>query len=201
MTKKEELMKVFDDVKDIVRNFQTEVEKIRNNSDYSQSYKDRKISELREEWARPKITELHNKALALIASAESALEKKWTAGAVGRLSDAGYQTGLANILQMLKLDAIPAAGLPAILEVYKDDLNAVNAIRAIVEGYEEHRKKEYLPLIPHDPRTATGAVLKQVKVEIDSLINMEQLNAYNFAMGFGLRKKYIYDSLNDDLSA
>lgn len=201
MTKKEQLMQIFADMKEIVTNFQTEVQKIRNNSNYSTAYKDKKIADLRDEWAAPRVNELRNKAVELIVAAKRDLETKWTAGTAGKLSDAGYQTGLANVLQMLRLNAIPAAGLPAVIEVYKDDANAINAIRAIVDGYEEHRKKEFLPLIPHDPRTATGKILDQVVVEIDTMLNMNQLYSDNFAMGFGLRKKYIYDALNDDLSA
>lgn len=198
MTKKEQLMQIFTDMKDIVNNFQTEVKKIRDNPNYSTAYKDKKVTDLRDEWAAPRVMELRNRAIELIAAAKRDLETKWTAG---KLSDAGYQTGLANVLQMLRLNAIPAAGLPAVIEVYKDDANAINAIRAIVDGYEEHRKKEFLPLIPHDPRTATGKILDQVVVEIDTMLNMNQLYSDNFAMGFGLRKKYIYEALNDDLSA
>lgn len=201
MTKKEQLMQIFTDMKDIVNNFQTEVKKIRNNPNYSTAYKDQKVTDLRDEWAAPRVMELRNRAIELIAAAKRDLETKWTAGTAGKLSDAGYQTGLANVLQMLRLNAIPAAGLPAVIEVYKDDANAINAIRAIVDGYEEHRKKEFLPLIPHDPRTATGKILDQVVVEIDTMLNMNQLYSDNFAMGFGLRKKYIYEALNDDLSA
>ena len=201
MTRKEELMQIFEDMKEIVTNFQTEIQKIRNNSNYSTAYKEKKINELRDDWAAPKVQELRNRAIDLITSAQTALEQKWTAGTAGRLDDAGYQTGLANVLQMLNLNAIPAAGLPAVIEVYKDDANALNAIRAIVDGYEEHRKMEYLKLIPHDPRTATKQILDQVIREIDTMLNMNQLYTHNFAMGFGLRKKYIYDSLNDDLSA
>ena len=201
MTRKEELMKVFEDMKDIINVYQQEVEKIRNNSDYSESFKESKIADLRESWGRPRVKEYHDKAIQIIADAQTALETKWTAGTAGKLTDAGYQTGLANVLQMLQMNAIPAVGFADLVEVYKDDMNALNAFRAVVDLYEDHRKKEYLSLIPHDPREATHQLLNQARNEIDTMISMEQLNSHNFAMGFGLRKRFIYDTLNDDLSA
>lgn len=200
MTKKEELLKVFQDVKDVVNVFQQEVEKIKNNSILSESGRDQKIKELQDEWLKPRIQEYHDQAVKVIESARAAAEKSWTDGGAGKLTDAGYQTGLANVLQMLSLKAIPAAGFSDVIEVYKDDLNALNAIRAIVDGYEEHLKVQYLPSIPHDTRVNSRKAWKQLIPEIDSMINMELLNSHNAGMGFEVRKKYLFDELGDDLT-
>ncbi len=78
MTKKEQLMQIFTDMKDIVTNFQTEVQKIRNNPNYSTAYKDKKVAELRDEWAAPRVNELRTKAVELIMAAKRDLETKAT---------------------------------------------------------------------------------------------------------------------------
>ena len=199
-TRKEQLENCFLNMRTVVDMFQEAVEKIRTNSDYSESYKESQITGIQEDFSGI-VQTIHDNAINVIHTADRELHEKWTAGSAGRLTDQAYQAGLSNTITMLNMGTIDAGSFPAVMEMYKDDINAVNTIRAIVRKYDDDSRKEFMKHIPGNPRKRTEQALKQLEYEVDNMINQNQMNGHNFSSRFPLVRHYYMQTLNDDLSA
>ena len=105
MSKKTDLIKLFSEFKDRYNTVQAKVAEIQKSEAYTSTGKEQTIKKLMEEF-KPTMQLYHDKAIEAIDSGVAALQAKWRANSSGRLSDAGYQLGLGNVLKMLEAGAI-----------------------------------------------------------------------------------------------
>ena len=132
----------------------------------------------------------------LINGAIEDLQKKWKANSTGRLSDTGYQVGLANTISMIEKGVITdSEDFKNIIEVYKDDYNALATIRTLINS----ERVDLLTLIPKDNREYIKKSLNDLKNNIDNYISQYQIqNDMNLV--FNGMINFIENRLRDDLS-
>ena len=200
MGKKQELMAVFEQMKELISSFQDEADRIRTNTGLTEEARDRRIRELTENNTSA-VQALHEKAVKILEDAQTALQDKWKAGSADRLTDAAYQAGITNALKMIEVGAVDVVGFPDLIGVYAEDANVLRAIRLIIEKtYPENLRRSFLELIPVDTRARTLEKLEQVRRDINDYLNVSALNSHNFGVRWALSSKYVYDGLKDDLS-
>ena len=199
MGRKTDLFSNFEIMKEHIQGYQKEVDRIRNSDLMTEKAQDEKIGELNSKY-EPVIEHLRDDSLSILEAARQSFTKDFKAGTIDRLTDQGYQAGLANVLKMLELKAVDAADFPQIVEAYKYDRAALQAIRAIVQGYDEDRRKEFELQIPGEGRKETERLLDMAAADITEWISLKSLQAgTRNNMQHALNTKYIYEQLNEDL--
>lgn len=200
MGAKQDLLRVYDQMKILVDGFQNRVRDIRSDTDLTETGKENAIRELIRS-KESQIDALHSEAREIVGNALVSIRAAWKAGSVGRLKDGAYQAGLSNALKMVEVRAVDIMSFPELIEVYQDDVNALAAFRNIISSsYPEDMRREYMKLIPGDTRRNTEQTLEQIRSDIDAYISRNALQAHNIGMAFAISRKYMYDILNDDLT-
>ncbi len=157
---------------------QAEVIKINENADYTPEGRNKALAELLEKY-KPLVVAHHDKATDIIDKGLEALAEKWKKNSTGKLTDAGYQAGLANVIKMLELGAIREKDdLQNIVDTYKEDFSAMAVIKKVLKksGLEELRNCAVM--IPDDNRERNKKLLNQLKENVDRYINLEMLKRY-----------------------
>ncbi|WP_415338257.1 hypothetical protein, partial [Clostridium perfringens] len=139
---------------------------------------------------------IHDNAMNLINGAIEDLQNKWKANSTGRLSDTRYQVGLANTISMIEKGVITdSEDFKNIIEVYKDDYNALATIRTLIDS----DKVDLLTLIPKDNREYIKKSLNNLKNNIDNYISQYQIES-DMSLIFNGMIDFIENRLRDDLS-
>ena len=195
MSKKSQLLSLIKSYKDSQNNVYESILEINKNSELTPQGKEKRINELVEQFT-PKVINIHDNAMNLINGAIEDLQKKWKANSTGRLSDTGYQVGLANTISMIEKGVITdSEDFKNIIEVYKDDYNALATIRTLINS----DKVDLLILIPKDNREYIKKTLNDLKNIIDIYIRQFKIqNDMNLV--FNGMIIFILSCLSDDLS-
>ena len=210
MSKKANLIKLFGEFKDRYNSLQAKLNEIRQSSAYTDIGKEQAINKLMEEF-KPTVQLYHDKALEHIDGGLAALQEKWKANSAGRLSDAGYQLGLANVLKMLEAGAIrDVDDMKNIIDTYKNDFNAMATIKSLIS--RSSQAMEFAGIIPVDNREYNKQLLGQLRNNVDLHINPSMMvtgtAAYEAAdqgfnpvsMAMDSMADFVDTRLNDDLS-
>lgn len=169
MSKKRELVNVIQSYKDKQEVFKNKVTEICRNTDLSQEGAEKGVNELAAPFESV-AQNVHDKAIKLLDDGILALKDKWRNNTAGKLLDSNYQIGLANTIKMIEAGAISSKeDFKNIIEVYKDDYNALSTIRNILGTGTN--KLELLMLIPEDTREYNMKLLNDLRNNIDSYIN------------------------------
>lgn len=108
----------------------------------------------------------HDKAIGMLDSGIKTLEDKWKANTAGKLLDSNYQIGLANTIKMIETGAITdKEDFKNIIDVYKDDYNALATIRNLCTNLE------LAVLIHKDNRDYNRKLLNDLRNNIENSIN------------------------------
>ena len=198
MGKKSDLLKIFGTMKATNTVYREQKEKIDNDERLSAVGRARKILDIETQTVSI-IQDLQAKALKILEDARTEQAEAWNRATVGRLDDNGYQTGLANVIRMLQLQAIPPEDIKKTVELYRMDSNAMNAFRKIVEGYPPEVRSRYR--IPGDNRRATELALNTIENDIHSFIDVLALQNPRFDMQLALTERYHFAPLSEDLTA
>lgn len=170
MSKKSELISVVYGYKSKYEAVQAQVTKVYESSDYTDEGKEKEANKIiagLEETAK----QSHDKALSIIDSALEGLSAKWRSGSTGKLSDAGYQMGLSNVLKMLGADAIhEEEDMKNIIDTYKEDYNAIATIGNLLRA--SSHALQFSVLIPKDNREYNKRLLNQLRGNIENTINL-----------------------------
>ena len=76
----------------------------------------------------------HDKAIAAIDQGLEGLAVRWKKGSTGKLFDAGYQAGLANVVKMLEMGAVTEKeDVQNIIDTYTGDYSALALIKTVLE--------------------------------------------------------------------
>lgn len=195
MSKKSQLLSLIKNYKDSQNKVYESILEVNKNSEFTPQGKEKRINELVEQFT-PNVINIHDNAMNLINGAIEDLQKKWKANSTGRLSDTGYQIGLANTISMIEKGVITdSEDFKNIIEVYKDDYNALATIRTLITS----DKVDLLMLIPKDNREYIKKSLNDLKNNIDNYISQYQIeNDMNLV--FNGMINFIENRLRDDLS-
>lgn len=169
MSKKSELINIIEGYKRQQELFKSKVTEIESRQYLMQEGKEIEIEKI----ATP-FTEVaqnaQNRALEILNSGIEALEKKWRDNSTGKLTDSNYQIGLANTIKMIETGAITnQEDFKNIIEVYKDDYNALATISNLL-GTDKDKLVLYT-LIPKDNREYNKKALNNLRNNIQSYIN------------------------------
>jgi hypothetical protein len=139
----------------------------------------------------------HDKVISIIDNGIKALEDKWRANSAGRLKDSAYQIGLANAIKMIEAGAITdKEDFKNIIEVYKDDYNALSTIRNILGT--DTNEIELKMMIPNDSRAYNKKLLNDLRKNVDGYINPLVVKD-SISMIMDSLLQFVEDRLNDDL--
>ena len=112
----------------------------------------------------------------------------------GNLQDAGYQAGLANVLQLIRSGAMDPENFPAVLEAYEGD---TLSMAAVTDAVRNGHNVDLLELLPQ--KVNQGEVFVQLRKNASKYIAPVNLNNNAAAqMGLSLLMK-ILDRMNDNL--
>ncbi|WP_066715702.1 hypothetical protein [Clostridium sp. Marseille-P299] len=169
MSKKSELIQVFKEFKDRYNTVQEKVTEVQKSDAYTDIGRERTIGKIMEEF-KPIIQLYHDKAITIIDSGLAALLEKWKANSTGRLADTGYQIGLGNVIKIIESGAIhDREDMQNIIDIYKEDFNAMAAIRNILS--KSPQNLEFLGLIPLDNREYNKKLLGDLKNNVELQMN------------------------------
>ncbi|XZL46083.1 hypothetical protein ACSW9Z_09960 [Clostridium perfringens] len=195
MSKKSQLLSLIKIYKDSQNKVYESIVEVNKNNELTLQGKEKRINEIVEQFTSKAIN-IHDNAMNLISGAIEDLQNKWRANSTGRLSDTGYQVGLANTISMIEKGVITdSEDFKNIIEVYKDDYNALATIRTLIDS----DKVDLLTLIPKDNREYIKKSLNDLKNNIDNYISQYQIqNDMNLV--FNGMINFIENRLRDDLS-
>ncbi|HAT4363329.1 TPA: hypothetical protein I9148_000823 [Clostridium perfringens] len=195
MSKKSQLLSLIKNYKDSQNKVYESILEVNKNSELTPQGKEKRINELVEQFT-PKVINIHDNVMNLINGAIEDLQNKWKANSTGRLSDTGYQVGLANTISMIEKGVITdSEDFKNIIEVYKDDYNALATIRTLISS----DKVDLLILIPKDNREYIKKSLNDLKNNIDNYISQYQIEN-DMSLIFSGMINFIENRLRDDLS-
>jgi hypothetical protein len=169
MSKKSDLIQLFNEFKDRYSNVHSKITEINKSDAYTPVGKEQALKRTLEEF-RPTVQLYHDKCIESIDNGLAALSEKWKANSTGRLSDIGYQMGLANILKIIEADSIhDIEDMKNIIDTYKDDYNALATIKNILS--KSTKAIDFVVLIPNDNRDYNKQLLNQLRNNVDIHIN------------------------------
>ncbi|MDK0920058.1 hypothetical protein P5F52_14950 [Clostridium perfringens] len=167
MSKKSELLSLVKGYMNKQTKINDEVTSINQNSELTPEGKEIRINKLVDSFSGT-VQNTHEKAIEIIDSAINSLEDTWRANSTGKLSDSNYQIGLANTIKMIETGAITKLeDFKNIIEVYKDDYNAL----ATISGLVRTDRQDLLMAIPVDNREYNLKLLNDLRNNIDNNIN------------------------------
>ena len=197
MSKKTELINVFKTYNNKNVDILEKIAAINNSNDFTPAGAEKKINDITSNFESV-ATQYHDKAISIIDGGLKALEDKWRANSAGRLSDSNYQIGLANTIKMIEAGAITdQEDFKNIIDVYKDDYNALATIRNILKS-DDIKYIELAMLIPKDNRENNKRLLNQLRNNIDININPHIIKN-NVSMSLESMARFVTDRLGDNL--
>lgn len=195
MSKKSQLLSLIKSYKDSQNKVYESIVEVNKNNELTQQGKEKRINEIVEQFTSKAIN-IHDNAMNLINGAIKDLQNIWKANSTGRLSDTGYQVGLYNTISMIEKGVITdLEDFKNIIEVYKDDYNALATIRTLIDS----ERVDLLTLIPNDNREYIKKSLSDLKNNIDNYISQYQIES-DMNLVFDGMINFIENRLRDDLS-
>ncbi|MDB2123918.1 hypothetical protein [Clostridium paraputrificum] len=197
MSKKSELVNVIESYREKQEVFKNKITEISETKELTPIGKEKRINELAAQFESV-AQNAHDKAIQILDSGIEALEKKWRDNSTGKLKDSNYQIGLANTIKMIETGAIiDKEDFKNIIEVYKDDYNALATIKNLLGTDKD--KLELHTLIPKDNRQYNKKALNDLRNNIENNINLFNTKD-SLTMALVGMIHFINVRLKDDLS-
>lgn len=177
MSKKTELINIFSEYKSKYEAVQAKVAEINKDIAYTPVGREQAVSQVIAGFT-PTAQLYHDKAVGIIDIGLEALEEKWKRSSAGKLTDGGYQAGLANVIKMLELEVVKEQDdILNIINTYAGDFNALAAIREILHQSKNEQLQNYAILIPTDNRSKNKSLLTQLRGNVDKYINIDTVQS------------------------
>lgn len=197
MSKKSELVNVIKSYKGKQEEFKNKIMEISKAQELTPIGVEKRINELAAPFEAV-AQNAHDKAIEILERGIEALEKNWRDNSTGKLKDSNYQIGLANTIKMIETGAITnREDFKNIIEVYKDDYNALATIKNLLGTGED--KLELYTLIPKDNREYNKKALNDLRNNIESYINPFYIKE-SLTMNLESMIVFINTRLKDDLT-
>ncbi|PWL52074.1 hypothetical protein KQH81_07035 [Clostridium cadaveris] len=197
MSKKSELINTIKAYKEKQEALSNKILELNNNKELTPIGVEQRINNLIEPFEAV-AQNVHDKAIGILDSAIKALEDRWRANTTGKLLDSSYQIGLSNIIKIIEAGAITSKeDFINIIDVYKDDYNALSIIRELLAN--NGNALELLMLIPKDNREYNKKILNDLRNNIENYINPFNIKA-SISMPLDSMIQFIDTRLRDDFS-
>lgn len=201
MSKKTELINLFKEFKNRYETVQAQVAEIQRNVAYTEIGREQAVKQLLNSFA-PTVQLYHDKAIAAIDQGLEGLAEKWKKGNTGKLFDAGYQAGLANVVKMLEMGAVTEKeDVQNIIDTYTGDYSALALIKTVLAKSENIALKDCALLIPADNREYNRRLLGQLRDNVDQTMNIYTFNQglASVSMSMDSFVQFVTDRLGDNL--
>lgn len=201
MSKKTELINLFNEFKNRYETVQAQVAEIQRNVAYTEIGREQAVKQLLDSFA-PTVKLYHDKAIAAIDQGLEGLAERWKKGSTGKLFDAGYQAGLTNVVKMLEMGAVTEKeDVQNIIDTYTGDYSALALIKAVLIKSENIALKDCALLIPADNREYNRRLLGQLRDNVDQNINIYTFNQglASVSMSLDGMIQFVTDRLGDNL--
>mgnify|MGYP000600361244 CR=1 FL=1 len=178
MSAKSELVKVLTNYRNAYEQVRAQIDQIRKNPDYTEEGKVNLIDPIVTNFV-PSVDQARQAAAAVIQGALEALDSFGVvAGMTGgaHLRDAGYQTGLANVLHMLEIGALDADEVRRIAKEYEGDYAAIATMRKLCAG-RGWAAAGIMDIFPKDTREHRRQVLVRLLYNVEQYINIAPLKS------------------------
>lgn len=194
MSRKSELINVIKGYKEKHEQFKSKVDGLQGSTELTPEGIRKRVNEMAASF-EVIAQSSHDKALEILDKGMEELESKWRKNSVGKLSDLNYQIGLANTIKMIETGAITDKDdFKNIIEVYKDDYNALATIGKLVASNIELSAE-----LPKDNRQYNKKVLNDLRSNIEKYINPSNiLDSMSMAMESLIQ--FIQVRLQDDFT-
>lgn len=201
MSKKTELINLFKEFKNRYETVQAQVEGVRKNVAYTEIGREQAIKQLFDGFA-PTVQLYHDKAIAAIDQGLEGLAERWKKGSTGKLFDAGYQSGLSNVVKMLEMGAVTEKeDVQNIIDTYTGDYSALALIKTVLAKGGNIALKDCALLIPVDNREYNRRLLGQLRDNVDQNMNIYTFNQgmAGVSMSMDSFVQFVTDRLGDNL--
>lgn len=201
MSKKTELINLFKEFKNRYETVQAQVAQIQRNVAYTEIGREQAVKQLLDSFA-PTVQLYHDKAIAAIDQGLEGLAERWKKGSTGKLFDAGYQAGLANVVKMLEMGAVTEKeDVQNIIDTYTGDYSALALIKTVLAKSESIALKDCALLIPADNREYNRRLLGQLRDNVDQSMNIYTFNKglASVSMSMDSFVQFVTDRLGDNL--
>ena len=201
MSKKTELINLFKEFKNRYETVQAQVAEIQRNVAYTEIGREQAVKQLLDSFA-PTVQLYHDKAIAAIDQGLEGLAERWKKSSTGKLFDAGYQAGLANVVKMLEMGAVTEKeDVQNIIDTYTGDHSALALIKTVLVKSENIALKDYDLLIPADNREYNRRLLGQLRDNVDQSMNIYTFNQglIGVPMSIDGMIQFVTDRLGDNL--
>jgi len=201
MSKKTELINLFKEFKNRYETVQAQVAQIQRNVAYTEIGREQAVKQLLDSFA-PTVQLYHDKAIAAIDQGLEGLAERWKKGSTGKLFDAGYQAGLANVVKMLEMGAVTEKeDVQNIIDTYMGDYSALALIKTVLAKSESIALKDCALLIPADNREYNRRLLGQLRDNVDQSMNIYTFNQglASVSMSIDGMIQFVTDRLGDNL--
>lgn len=119
------------------------------------------------------VQNMHDRMIETVTRGWERLEEKWAAATVGKLTDAGYQSGLANVIKMLELGALTdQKDIDNLIAAYQGDYNAMAVFERILSNCQNEELRANALKIPKDRREETRTCLAKLQERIEECVNI-----------------------------
>ena len=207
MSRKTELLNQLQSFKTAYETLETNIGEKRESGLYTEIGIEREINRLLSEIS-VSVQNMHDRMIETVARGLERLEEKWKAG---RLADAGYQSGLANAVKMLELEALTdQKDVDNLIAAYQGDYNAMVVIKRILLNCQNEELQASALKIPEDRREETRELLVKLQERIEECVNIYaveegakgQLSGFT-SLSFSLDGliTFVRDRLGEDLEA
>lgn len=201
MSKKTELINLFNEFKNRYETVQAQVAQIQRNVAYTEIGREQAVKQLLDSFA-PTVKLYHDKTIAAIDQGLEVLAEQWKKGSTGKLFDAGYQAGLANVVKMLEMGAVTEKeDVQNIIDTYTGDYSALALIKTVLAKSENIALKDCALLIPADNREYNRRLLGQLRDNVDQTMNIYTFNQglASVSMSMNSFVQFVTDRLGDNL--
>ena len=212
MTPKRQLIDIFTGYKAAYETMQREKQQIDSDPYTTPAGKETRMQELFNRY-KATVQGYHDKAAEAVNNGIAGLNEKWVSTLKGKITDAGYQIGLQNVLVMIENKAISRPeDMQAVVETYKGDYTALALIRHRLLKSDDTNIRAYASEIPSSNRSRNISLLEQLKANIDKYITINAVqaaskswNVFNQGLtdvsaSMDSMTQFLQTKLNDDLS-
>lgn len=180
MTNKQNLINLFQSVLEVAERAEREVSSIKDSVELSSEGKRIALERVKDE-AAPTLTQYREQAIALIEKVIAQKDKEIYENTTSKLSDGGYQVGLANAIKMFETpEALTAESGQQLIDYYKNDVNAINLFRGILaKNPSSELAISWTDKMPRDLSKRTQKVLNDLYRGVAEKLNATMLAGTN----------------------